>query len=208
VILSRDLEAFEKAFYFVHSWEDEIRASEKDWQIAEYGLILQKYLNNDDFDIIGTRHFVMYDESALDIDKLIETYQDISKLLIIERFYDAYMAKFKIYDDSELKSFENTIQRAKDRRLRNSLENAITRYYIWSRDRNVGITDNYKDKEYDIFRLLNNPNGFTPEKQYCFVWKSRDEYGLYSFFVDDNGKVYESYDRSDSLFSKRESLRR
>ena len=85
VILNQDLEAFEKGFYSMLEWESEIERADKSRREAEYNLLLEKFPNLEDFDLIGTKHFIRHDESAMwGLDDAIERYKDISKFLILD----------------------------------------------------------------------------------------------------------------------------
>ena len=76
VILTQDLEAFEKAFYSMREWEAEIERPNKSRREAEYNLLLEKFPNLEGFDLIGTKHFIRHDESTMwSLDDAVERYK-------------------------------------------------------------------------------------------------------------------------------------
>ena len=61
LILREDIEALEKAFHSVRHWDREVsRSSQERWD-AEQALLLEKFPNLQDFDLIATKHFIRYD---------------------------------------------------------------------------------------------------------------------------------------------------
>ena len=205
VILSQDLEAFEKAFYALREWEAEIERADKSRREAEYNLLLEKFPKLEDFDLIGTKHYIRYDESPMwSLDDAIERYKEISKFLILdpERPAGHQHHSFK----REMEIFRERIRRYKDKRLKDAMEEAMARYYAWRQDRDA--KDEFKDKDYEVVSLMGHPSReFTPEVEHGIVCKKLNECGIYSFFVDDErNKTYHHYHRSDPTFSKTDVL--
>jgi SAM-dependent methyltransferase len=148
VILHQDLEAFEKAFYSMLEWEAEIERADKPRREAEYNLLLEKFPNLEDFDLIGTKHFIRYDESSMwSLDDAVERYKEISKFLIVdaERPVGHQHHSFS----RELEIFRERMRRYKDRRLKDAMDEAMARYYAWRQDREA--KDEFKDKDYEVF---------------------------------------------------------
>lgn len=199
VILTQDLEAFEKAFYSMLEWEAEIERADTSRRDAEYNLLLEKFPNLEDFDLIGTKHFVRHDESAMwSLDDAVERYKDISKFLILdpERPAGHQHHSFR----REVKVFRERIRTYKDKRLKIAMDEGMARYYAWLRDREA--KDEFKDKDYEVYSLADWPGrDFAPEIEYGIVCKNLNEYGIYSFFVGDD-KTYYNYHRSEPTFTK------
>jgi len=205
VILSQDLEMFEKTFYAMREWEADIERCDKSRHEAEYNLILQKFPNLEDFDLIGTKHFIRYDESPTwSLDDAAERYKEISKFLILDPERPAGLRGHSF--DRETKIFSERIQKYKDKRLKDGMDEAMGRYYAWRQDRDT--KDEFKDRDYEVVSLMGHPSrGFTPEIEYGIVCKKLNECGIYSFFVDDGrNKTYYHYHRSDPMFSKTDVL--
>ena len=203
IILNHDLEAFEKAFYSMLEWESEIERADKSRREAAYKLLLEKYQNLEDFDLIGTKHFIRYDDSTMwSPDDAVERYKDISKFLILD---PERPAGHKHHSFSrEEKIFHKHIRAYKDRRLKAAIDEAMARYYSWQQDRDT--KNEFKDKDYEVHSLSSWPSrSFTPEVEYGVVCKRLNEYGIYSFFAGDD-KTYYSYRRSDSTFAKTDVL--
>ncbi len=212
LIMGMGLETFERAFYKMCEFEREMSEADSERRGVEKALLLQKYPNLENFDLIGTRHFVSYDGVTRDndIEDLVERYKDISRFLALLRF-EKKPTDLPVYGEEEVNVFGRQNQAAKDKRLRHELEEAMKRFYIHARAvSNVEKARNeheYEDGEFRVVSLLHVPGRkFTPEVQYGIYSKKLNEYGLFSFFVHDEegspSKTYEHYDRSDSSFSE------
>lgn len=206
VILSQKLEAFEKAFYRMRDWEAEIDNADKSRRDAEYNLLLEKFPNLEDFDLIGTKHFIQYEDTfGWDIDDAVECYKEISKFLILDPKRSAGYPTHSFKREAEI--FRENVRKYKDRRLKQAMEEAMGRYHAWRQDRDNSETE-FKDRDYEVILLIGHPSReFTPEIEYGIVCKMLGEFGIYSFFVDDDrDKTYYSYHRSDSTFSRTDVL--
>ena len=67
IIMAEDLEAFEKAYYWMRNWQYEIAKADKDRRIAERKLLFEKFPNLEDFDLVGIKHF-LEDELGIEVD--------------------------------------------------------------------------------------------------------------------------------------------
>ena len=108
-----------KAFYSMLEWESEIERADKSRREAEYNLLLEKFPNLEDFDVIGTKHFVRYDEAVSSVDEAIERYKDISKFLIVDRERPAGHMHHSFGREEEI--FRERIRRYKGRSAFRSL---------------------------------------------------------------------------------------
>lgn len=199
VILTQDLEAFEKAFYSMLEWEAEIERADKPRREAEYNLLLETFPSLEDFDLIGTKHFIRHDESAMwSLDDAVERYKNISKFLVLDPERPAGHQHHSFNREVEL--FRERIRKYKDTRLKAAMDEGMARYYAWRQDREA--KDEFKDNDYEVYSLAGRSRrDFTPEIEYGVVCKKLKEYGIYSFFAGDD-KTYYNYHRSDPTFTK------
>jgi hypothetical protein len=78
IILNEHIEAFEKAFYWMQDWKYEIDKSSNERRKAEYNLLLEKFPRLEEFDVVGTKHFILYNHRPWwSIDELVERYKEI-----------------------------------------------------------------------------------------------------------------------------------
>lgn len=230
-LIKKDDEQFKKTFYKLIEYENEMER-QVDRVLVEYKAIISKYPNFQDFDVIGVRHFVMYDSDGnnsiyIDIDTALDAYSDFSKLLILNRLIEGhclgspltnspYKLKddFKIYNDIEVKIFQKNIKEFIDSKFRNRLTEAMNRYenkYYNTEDEDLSklITfdpekeRSYKDRNYEIHELKK-------EGYFCCPFgvhlKDTDEYGLVEKWHNPDGKIDRRYFRCDSKFANRNLL--
>lgn len=206
IILAENIETFEKAFFTLRDWESEILRSSEDRRTAEYRLLLEKFPNFEDFDLIGTKHFVRYDDRPMwSLDDVIDRYREISKFLVLDSLTDEEAGTHrKNFDEREFEIFQQRIRSYKDKRLRDEIKSAMVAFR--KSDTEYG-TDTFESDEYEVTALWRQPHReFTPDNQYGVYSKKLNEFGIYSFFAADNDRTYESYYRSDSAFSRTDVL--
>jgi hypothetical protein len=196
IIMGHSLEEFAKAFLYMRNWEDEIsRSAER--KKAETGALISKFPDLNDFDLLGTRHFIRYDESIplLGIDEFIERYKEVSKYLILNHTSPDSKLSPKLYDDEEVRIFRERMVTYKDHRLRTNLKEAMQRYYIWRKGLPDDATEKvYTDSDYEVFSLSGFAGrSFSPEVEYGVVCKKLAECGIYSFFADTNKTFHHYY---------------
>jgi hypothetical protein len=198
IIQDISLEAFEKAFYKMQEFEEEMLRAKDTRRKAELQALVQKYEFFSDFDLIGTRHFVRYDREQ-GVDDFIDRYVDISKFLILNR----RNASRRLYNDEEVMVFQRNMKKQKALRLKGFLKEALERLHRHWRsikdETGNWNTEQYDDLEFHVSRLV---LWNTPESAYGIVCKKTGEYGVYTLFVGDDGKSYETYYRSDEGFSE------
>lgn len=206
LILREDIEALEKAFHSVLNWDREISRSSLERRDAEQKLLLEKFPDLQDFDLIATKYFICYDHRPeWSVDELVDRYKEITKFLMLRRYQDEGEETFhpSQFDDREVNIFDDRMQNCKDARLKNEMENAMARYHN-QRDNDADV---YEDDDYEVTVLWRQKHReVTPDNQYGVLCKRLNEFGIYSFFVADAGKTYRSYYRSDASFSKQSGL--
>src|SRR5262249_19546446 len=108
--------------------------------------------------------------------------------------------------DDDLNHLVEYIRQIKDTKFRLRLERAISDFYIWQacKDQMIGT----RDAE-EVFNHLNTTVRRVEhlvENRYGVHFKDTNEWGLYSFFVFDDGRVSYYYYRSDSTFQEERIL--
>jgi hypothetical protein len=184
--------------------EREMLGADKSRVQAELTVLTHKYPVYEDFDKIATKHFVPYSAETpwgAD-DELPQTYLDISKFLSLTRMLGGRPQRPAFPDDDD-KIFQRCMQELKDRKFRKSLEDAIDRYYVARRvaEEPSSVVHNYEDGYIGVFHLPSYA-----DVRYGIHLKQTDEYGVYSFFVHDDGKISSHYSRSDQSFENETAL--
>lgn len=200
IIQDINLEEFEKAFYKMCDFEAEMSRASPERRAAELEVLVQRYPFFSEFDIITKRHFVRYDREK-GSEYYIDRYLDISKFLVLSIKNSAK----RLYDDQEVMVFQRCIKEQKALRLKSLIKEAMDRLHRHSASLEKTM-HTYEDADFSVFKI--NSMNYSPEISYGIECKKIGEYGVYSFYVDDNAKIYHSYYRSDKLFSEqsRESL--
>jgi hypothetical protein len=228
-LIKKDDQQFKKTFYKLVEYEKDMERN-VDRVLLEYKAIISKYPNFQDFDVIGVRHFVIYDSDSntyIDFDTAIEAYSDFSKLLILNRLIEGHCLgasltnapykleeKFRIYDDKEVKIFQKNITEFIDNKFRNRLFDAMSRFenkYFNMEDEDLSklITfdpekkRSYKDRNYQVYEL--NQEGY-----FCCPFgvhlRETDEFGLVEKWHNPDGKIDRRYFRCDLDFQNRNPL--
>ena len=206
VIMNQGLEVFERAFNSMCDFEDEIGSCDEVRRIAEQTILLKKYPHLEDFDIIGTRHFVRYHDGKNlmnDTEDLVERYKDISKFMIVNRMFALQIKGQKLYDDREKEVFRKCMRDEKNHRLRLGIEEGMRRFRAHQYSiGELGIpSEVFEDEKYEVTYLSAIPGRpFSPENEYGVYCKELNEFGIYSTFSSDGDKIYRSYHRTDSSF--------
>ncbi len=169
----------------------------------------------EDFDRIGTRHFVPYADSrsSLPNDDLVEGYLELSRMLIFmrNRSQPDVSRRRPLHDEREQKVLLDTVREAKDRRFRTRIDDALRRCQAYRQgfdagkgERFSGMYETYSDVDVDVFRL---PFDLSPENETGIAFKKTDEYAVLAVFHHDDGRIFESYYRTDRQFSERITLK-
>jgi hypothetical protein len=171
---------------------------------AELTALTHKYPVYEDFDKVGTKHYVPYSGKPLwgEEGELSDVYLDISKFLIVTRIQVGHSQRTLFPDDDD-KSFQRCMQELKDRSFKTALEHAIDSYYLACRvaEQSGAQIHDYEDQKIGVFRLPSHA-----DVRYGVHLKRTDEYGVYSFFVHDDGKVSSQYTRSNASFGTEAAL--
>ncbi|KST61174.1 hypothetical protein AO398_00340 [Methylobacterium sp. GXS13] len=215
LIMSSDPDLMRRAYEKAWHWESETAGNPEMLRADEQALVTRLPMF-EEFDRIGTRHFVPYGESrrGLAHDELLDGYLDLSRIMVFmrNRLQPDVGRRRPLHDEKEHKVLLDTIHAAKDRRFRSRVEEALRRCHAYRQgfgagkeDPFAGTREPYSDAEVEIFAL---PYGPTPENETGIVFKKSDEYAVSAVFHRDDGRISEDLYRNDRQFVARTPLSR
>lgn len=166
-----------------------------------------KYPNYEDFDIVGTRPYVLYPDaiSMHDWDALEQAYRDIANFQAIMIARDPHWKFFLVATGEEAEHLAKYVRKVQDTKLRLDIERAVNEYYVATRNSN-------ERADYDSREFTVRPISHFAENRLGILVKATNEHGLYGFFVSDtvqpdgSPKIYHSYYRSDATFQAEDHL--
>ena len=166
-----------------------------------------KYPNFTDFDAVGTREYVLYADgvSMMDDSEIEERYRDIVWFEALSAIDDkswreAGSLRVHTTDEKEIAHLTEYAQRVADTQLRLRLERALDDAAM----RSAGSGDASRDFNNDFY-LVRSLRHF-PDDRYGIHIKRTNEFGIYSFYVFDDGESRHSYYRSDPTFQLEQPL--
>ncbi len=170
---------------------------------AEGDVLTKRYPLYEDFDLLGTRHFVPYSDAveSCEEDAVADRYLDISKFIVLQNI--KAKSTRPIFSESEDTILRKTMKREIDHRFRAKIIDAMDKYKMVRGADKEGHYENidYEDRALFIFRLQH-----IVDLRWGILFKDTQERAIYSVFYDDNSKAYKSFYRSDDTFQKEESL--
>lgn len=203
IIILDDPDRFLECYNESWEWEKKCALYSPQKILQESVTITKKFPEHGDFDLLATRHWVLYESSGFgyDLDDVCERYKDICRfLIIIKKIKKSYYAP--MFSEKDLKAAERLIQEHKDKILRNKIDDAMTRYWLRKSDMT------YEDREYKVTFLLDHAKrSFSPENEYGIHIKDKNEFAVFSRFTFDDNTEHKSYYMTDENFDS-ESQRR
>jgi hypothetical protein len=183
----------------------------KDWKPTalqtKYDEISKRYPQYEDFDPIGTRLHVLYPDARWKSNEELEGhFADITRFQAILCARNPQWNWFTATSDNDLSHLVKYVGQVKDTKFQLRLERAIGDFYVWrtGKDDLTGAEDqtdvfNYRDT------TVRRVEHFA-ENRYGVHFKNTNEWGLYCFFVFDDGRISYSYYRSDNTFQQERHL--
>jgi hypothetical protein len=207
LIVQSDLDLMMRCYQRAWTFEREITNC-PERAVAEEAALVVKFPMFSEFDLLGTRHFVPYEEARnmSSDDDLADRYHEVSRMLVFMRRRRDFAANIPVHDAKEENVLHECMGREMDRRFRKRIEDAIRRFYAYRAglekgdSSTFGVT-NFEDAEVVIIHLPS-----LPDNEYGIAFKKTDEYGVYSFHVFDSGEISYTYCRSNSMFQERKYL--
>jgi hypothetical protein len=179
------------------------------WRIEEINKrVLElsgKYPNYIDFDIIGSKEYVLYSDNWHNYEELEDRYRDIATFIALSlignsSWIDArYQIDFAFTDEfvpNKLEHLLEYVDRIEDTKLIMRIVQAMEAYYSMQKS---SLLDNDYFAVQPIYRS-------TPDHLYSIHLKRTNEFAIYSVFVFDSGDTSKSYYRSDSTFENEKLL--
>jgi hypothetical protein len=173
-----------------------------------YDEIAARYPQYRDFDVIGTRPYVLYPDglSWKTIEDIEQAYRDIVHFQLILIASDENWKHFICISGEEEQHLAEYVQRVKDTKLRIDIEQAMTEFRAWNKSNSYTP---YESQRYTVQKISH-----FAENRYGIFVKPSHEYAIYGFFVaddtlpDSSPKTYYSHYRSDSSFQNETHLHR
>lgn len=199
-----DPDRFQQLYRKARATEASIEAADKKVREAEFTLITKRYPMYADFDLIGTRPYVLYADalSSQPLEEIEEHFINLVKFHALQRADDAdWQFRGPATSDEEFERLKSYVKQLKDTRFRQRLVSAVNEFYTQWRRKDFTFSEKPGEPLYETatFSVIKVPH--YAESRYGFHFKDSDEYGLYSSFYDDSrDKSYQSYYRSDWKF--------
>ena len=170
-------------------------------------MLSDKYPFLSNFDIVQVRDYVLYEDalSHFPPEDIEQTYIDIVQFKALGNSLKWW------YDITDFENEEDHlgryVQRIEDTILQQKLHLAIGQYY----DSRNNENDSHLEKDaygkiFDCSWFALHRLSHKMENRYGIYFKDTDNYGIYSSFIYDNGRMSESYYRSDQSFVLEEPL--
>jgi hypothetical protein len=126
-----------------------------------------------------------------------QRYHDILLFQALQTSLDKSWPAFAVASGKEFEHLKEYARQIIDSKFKEKLKRVVAEIYMLkAHDLNVFETPEFNARHISHYA----------ENRYGIHLKSTDEYGLYGFFVADDGKIFESYYRSDAEFTKVEVL--
>ncbi|QCK87735.1 hypothetical protein E8L99_19235 [Phreatobacter aquaticus] len=205
ILLAADIALFGRAFYAALEWQMEAGESGDGWKIEQFNALKAQYPRAADFDIVRTRHCTRYEKTDRErLDQMAAVYVDLSRLLMLDRYFTNHPKGWMLYDDAEIAAFREEVSLLEEEAFRSAASEAMKRFGIYYRDR-ASTTDKpaYEDDSYQVISLTGNPNRqVTLDTEYGITFKKSREYAVYSLSQDENDRQVVALHRSNSVFSQ------
>jgi hypothetical protein len=190
----RYLQTYKKA----HEAAKAISTTEGSEQRAELADLTEHYKCYTDFDLLGTREYVLYADalSTNTYDEVERHYTDIVRFQALQIAVDDNRSDIHHpTNEAELAHLEKYVQRFKDTRFKNRLKDAIREFRVY--ESNKAPEPLYETAAFSVRRVRH-----FAELRYGVHFKDTGEFGLYTVFNDDPGERYIGFYRSDAAFEK------
>lgn len=190
--------------------QEKLFTADKKLREAQLHILTERYPVYDNFDFIGTRPYVSYDETLkrYDAEDIEEHFLNLVKFHSLQRAgSEEWRLLMPMLSNRELEHLAGYVRQAKDTRFKQRLKQAVREFNAArsSRLTDFQIPDGdklYESAEMAVYKLYD-----VAEIMEGFWFKDTNEYGIHSAFYGDKlGEVYEHFYRSDRNFEKREVL--
>lgn len=184
----------------MHRTVADIKAASRDRQQLQLSEITRAYPFYEDFDTVGVREFVLYEDalSSTDYENVLSHYGTLIRFQALQGVLNSGWSHSEPTSDEELEFLEEYVRRLNDTRFRARLEQAISEFEAWDRGRwNSRDEPIYETSTFTARRVAH-----FAESRYGVHFKDTDEYGLYGVFHADDNSIYTGLYRTDASFEK------
>jgi hypothetical protein len=208
ILIWRDPGGYLELYKTLHTETKSFASWRPDAIKARLAELYSKYPNYSDFDLIATREFVLYprdNASSLETSDIQDRYKDIIQfetlsLIGVEGWKAAGNFVVHITDDKELAYLHEYVLKVRDTQFKIRLAQAVDFATLISANSESASCE--LDNDFYLVRRLPS----LADVRYGIHIKSTNEFGIYSFFVFDDGRIHNSYYRSDPLFQLEQPL--
>lgn len=196
-LIRKDPNRFFKLYKKIYEESKSIKKADMDILKAKLRLLAEKYPQYSDFDLISVRDYVLYSDAlGCPVEDIEQRYSDI---LIFQAIQSRIISDWPCFiaSDEELEHLKGYVCRVVNTKLKQKLKNAISDFYIFRKD---------GETEMDTREFSIRPVNHVAEERYGIHLKDSNEFGLYGYFCFDDGRIHQSYYRSDAMFEKEECL--
>ena len=201
-LIGRDPDRYVRLYTLIHAETAPIKDLAPAGLHERLAALCKKYPNYQDFDLIGTRDYVLYgDTLAGDLDEIEQRYRDIAMFQAVMIASTKSWKWFRATDAKELEHLNGYVKRVHDTKFRLRLEQAVREHYIWEGGKEADPDAPYQSQDFSVCRV-----DHYAENRYGVEDKKTRQFGLYGFFIADDGRIFNSYYRSDAAFEREEHL--
>jgi hypothetical protein len=180
--------------------------AEKIVQLSDYRDICVEFPSFGDFDLVGTREYVLYADglSYISIEEIEAHYLKLVKFDALTRALDEDWELFSFaIDDEEVAHLERYVQRIKDAKFLQRFKSAIVEFKSQRSDDAFAGGNIYETGLLSVCRIVHR----RAEVTWGFHFKDTNEYGIYGEFTShERDKLSPIYHRSDKNFEMEELL--
>ncbi len=203
-LFRRDPDRYHRAYKTALEVTAAIRAATRAEQRCQHAKLAEQYPSYTDFDLIGTRQYVLYADTLGDhsYDEVERHYTDIVRFEALQAVLDENWPTTDAISEKELEHLERYVQQLKDTLFKGRLEAAIREFRAYQRAKSAGLPEHiYETETFTVHHVKH-----FAEIRYGVHFKDTDEFGLYGFFVTDSGetdsgKIITGFYRSNADFT-------
>lgn len=207
-LIEHDPERYYQVYQRALDTQERLFVADKKTREAELHILTERYPMYENFDLVGTRPYVIYAETLarFDEDDIEEHFLNLVKFHSLQRAAsEEWRYLSPMLSKKELDHLAGYAGKVIDSRFKDRLKNAVKLFSAvrGAKLSDLSIPEGGKLWEtadiavYQVYDIAESVDGYW--------FKDTNEYGLHSRFFGDE-KTYESFYRSDRNFEKREVL--
>lgn len=197
----RDPDRYRQAYKAVHEATAAIATADRAEQRRELAKLAEQYPFYTDFDLVGTRDYVLYADAlgTNSYDDVERHYTDIIRFQALQAAIDENWPGTGATSDKELEHLDSYSLRFKDTLFKARMEEALREFNAYRR----GKGDDAGPDIYETTTLAVRHVAHFAEVRYGVHFKDTDEFGLYGvFFADNRDEPFTGFYRSSAGFTE------